>query len=66
MSSEVGYCVQLEGQLCEVCADLQDLDISTIGACGTIYINATCLGETEEWDLGVVRSIGPYFLTLIV
>jgi len=47
-----GACVT---EVCVVCLTLNDLDISTQGACGEIGLNATCLGLVQSWDLGAFQ-----------
>jgi len=48
-SGPVEACVN---EICTVCADLEDLDVSTEGACGNVYLNASCLGQNFAWDVG--------------
>lgn len=39
----------------DVCLSLEDLDISTEGACGDVYVNVTGFGLEFDWDLGQVN-----------
>jgi len=38
--------------ICTVCVDIENLNITDRGGCGRIYLNVSCLGLNQAWDLG--------------
>ncbi len=41
-------------EVCTVCADFLNLNLTDTGACGRIYLNVTCFGYNQAWDIGQV------------